>query len=102
MGVLDLNVFGIPGFRIKNYNFTNVYVSHKTINSIRHGACSHKFGDVFKYLLLHLAFKLALRFNIFASNLNNWSEIFEYMCPHYFVKMRHFWHHLWFYGEPIH
>ena len=46
MGVFDFNVYGMPGFRIKNYNFANVYVSHKTINSVRHGACSQKFGGV--------------------------------------------------------
>src|SRR6218665_1285454 len=46
MGLFDLNVFGMPGFRIKNYNFTNVHVFHKTINSVRHGACSQKLGGV--------------------------------------------------------
>src|SRR6218665_1845971 len=46
-------------------------------------------------VLLNLTFKLALRFKIFASNLYNWSEIFEY-TPTFFVKMRHFWHHSWF------
>src|SRR6218665_2902543 len=46
MSVFDFNVFDMPGFRIKNYNFTNVYVSHKTINSVRLGACSQKLGVV--------------------------------------------------------
>ena len=53
MGLFDLNVFGMPGFGIKNYKFTNVYVFHKTINSVRHGACSQKFVGVQIFYFSH-------------------------------------------------
>jgi len=49
MGLSDLNVFGMSGFRGRTTGYTNVYVSHKIINSVRNGACSQTFGGVFKY-----------------------------------------------------
>src|SRR6218665_826126 len=49
MRLPDFNIFGMPGFTMKNYKLYICYVSHNTINGVRNGAFLHKYGGVHKY-----------------------------------------------------
>ena len=73
--------------------FDSLHISHRN----RFGVLSPKTSFFILMLsprthivLLNLAIKLALWLKVFASNWNNWSQIFEYN-PTFLWKWRHWW-----------
>src|SRR6218665_3429618 len=61
--------------------YTNVYVSHKTINSVRHSACSQKIGGCSNILLQSFQFNAKLKLQNQFEGKVHWSNL-SFMGKH--------------------